>query len=180
MELTLFHKPNVCVEIGTFSGHSAIPVMSVLKLLKNGKMYIIEPWSNFEATKGLDPSDPQTQWWRSVNLKKAKSKFLKTIKKWDLESICKIVETSSLKAVDKIPEIDFLHIDGNCSEEGALNDTQLYLKKVHQGGYILISSILYSDNHKPTKMKSLFPIFAECEIISEIENGNIILFKKIR
>ena len=85
---------------------------------------------------------------------------------------------SSKKAVAYVPEIDFLHIDGNFSEEGALLDTQLYLPKVAKNGYILISNLLIMIGKHPSKMKALWPLFEQCEIICEIENGNAFLFRK--
>lgn len=178
MSLILLEKPSICVEIGTFLGHSAIPVLQVLKHLNIGKMYLIDSWTNNDAVKGLDPENIHTKWWASIDFKNIKHAFLKNIQSMNLTSYCTVIAAPSDQAISAIPEIDFLHIDGNFSEEGAFLDTQLYLPKVKTNGYILISNLFFQINHSATKMKSLFPIFEECEIIAEIENGNSILFKK--
>lgn len=51
MELIFLTKPQICVDIGSFNGSSALPVAATLKHIKNGKIYLIEAWSNEEAVK---------------------------------------------------------------------------------------------------------------------------------
>jgi len=61
-ELILLKHPKICVEIGTFSGSSALPILAGLKYLNKGSVYLIDPWSNQEAVKGLEPDDPNAVW----------------------------------------------------------------------------------------------------------------------
>ena len=44
---------------------------------------------------------------------------------------------SSVQAISQVQRIDFLHLDGNFSEEGSTLDCRLYLPKVIPGGYVL-------------------------------------------
>jgi hypothetical protein len=178
MQLVIVERPQTCVEIGAFSGSCTLPMLVALKHMKHGTAIVIDAWSNKEAVKGLDSNDPNTSWWNSVDLKSVKRSFLSMIHTWNLASYCKIIPTSSEMAASKIDSIDFLHLDGNFSEQGALLDTNLYLPKVKSGGYVLLSNVLIMVSGKPTKMKALWPIFDQCDIIAEIENGNAILFKK--
>ena len=168
----------VCVEVGTFSGASALPILTALKYLQVGHAYLIDAWSNQEAIKGIDNDDPNAIWWSQLDMNAVKSQFLQMLENKQLASYCTVIHAPSHQAVSKIESIDFLHLDGNFSEAGSLLDTQLYLPKVKSGGYILLSNVLVTVNQKPTKMRALWPLFNQCEIVSEIENGNAILFKK--
>lgn len=177
-ELVLVTKPKVCVEIGAFMGASTLPMLASLHYLKKGKAYIIEPWSCKEAIKGLPSDNPNTIWWSGLDMPNIKKHFAHMLNHWSLSSSCQILEMTSEQAVDQVPSIDFLHIDGNFSEKGALFDSEHYLPKVVPGGYVLISNVLVMIGEKPTKMKALWPIFDQCDIVCEIDDGNTLLFKK--
>jgi len=178
LELVVATKPKICVEIGAFTGSSALPMLVGLKYVKKGKAYIVEPWSNQEAIRGLPNNDPNSKWWAGLDMNAIKNQFNHTMHHWGLLPHFQLLKMTSKQAVSKIPNIDFLHLDGNFSEQGALSDTNLYLPKVVPGGYILLSNALVMVNGKAPKMKALWPLFDQCEIIHELENGNIILFKK--
>src|SRR5690348_4614810 len=49
MDLVYMTKPEVCVEIGAFTGSSVLPVAATLKYLQHGTMIAIDAWSNAEA-----------------------------------------------------------------------------------------------------------------------------------
>ena len=85
---------------------------------------------------------------------------------------------TSHEAVYQIPEIDLLHLDGNFSKIGALLDSVLYLPKIVPGGYVLLSNALATAGGKATKMKALWPLFEQCDLICEIDQGNALLFRK--
>lgn len=177
-ELVVAVRPAVCVEIGAFTGSSSLPMVAGLQYLNQGQAYIIDAWSNDEATSGLEKDDPNSVWWGNLDMSVIKGEFLKRMNSWSLSPYFRTLHMSSKAAISKLPPIDFLHIDGNFSEQGAKLDSELYLPKVVKGGYVLLSNILVTVNGKPTKMKALWSLFEYCEIISELENGNAILFKK--
>ena len=178
LRLVINTQPRVCVEIGAWTGSSTLPMVAGLQYLDQGQAYIIDAWSNQSAIQGLPKKDSNTTWWAEVNMQAVKNQFTYTMNFWSLNSYFQVCHMSSDQAISLIPAIDFLHLDGNFSEEGALLDSQLYVPKVTSGGYILLSNVLLIIEEKPTKMKALWPIFEQCDIIYEIENGNAILFKK--
>ena len=110
-------------------------------------------------------------------MENVKEQFSQMINNWSLSSYCTVLQAPSQQIARLIPSIDFLHIDGNFSEEGALSDTLLYLPKVKPGGYILLSNLCMMINNKATKAKALWPLFDQCKIVGEIDNGNSILFQ---
>lgn len=179
MDLIVQTKPNVCVEIGAFSGSCVLPVAATLKFLEKGKVYAVDAWSNSDAINGLDPNDKNTIWWSQVPMEKMKAKFDETIMKWILAEYCTTLHMTSEQAVDYFQTIDFLHLDGNFSEEISLKDAELYLPKVRSGGFILLSNLFNVVGDKLTKMKTLWRLMDECEVVFEIENSNVVLFRKL-
>lgn len=178
MELVLLTRPEVCVEIGAFTGSSVLPVAATLKHLKRGKVFAIDAWSNSEVIKYLDDKDPNRAWWSTVNMNDVYNIFQKMIQQWDLGSYCIPCRNPSNKAVQQIGPIDFLHLDGDYSEIGSLQDVNLYLPKVKSGGYILLSNLFTMINGKQPKMKAFCALFESCEMICEIERDNAVLFRK--
>jgi hypothetical protein len=178
LEHVVTHRPKICVEIGPFTGSSTLPLLAGLQYLNHGYAYVIDAWSNSEAIRWLPKEDPNAVWWGSLNMRAIKNQFIQTMDQWSLTPYFQVLHMSSQKAAAQIPGIDFLHLDGNFSEEGALLDTQLYLPKVVPNGHILISNVLIMIGNRPPKMKALWPLFEQCEIVCEIENGNAFLFRK--
>ncbi len=178
MDVVLVTRPKVCVEIGAFSGSSVLPIAATLKYLQHGKIYAIDAWSNPEAIKYLDNDDPNKHWWANVNMNVAYDKFRGMINKWELTPYCFPIRNPSNKAVNQIGSIDFLHLDGDYSEKGALEDVQLFIPKVKTDGYILLSNLFTTVKGKQPKIKSFCKLLESCEIVAEIEQDNAILFRK--
>jgi hypothetical protein len=179
MDLALLTHPKICVEIGAFTGSSVLPIAATLKYLGSGEIFAIDAWSNTEAIKHLTNDDPNRTWWSQVDMKAVHSSFQKLTRTWSLKRVCKEIYKSSEQAIHYIPaEIDFLHLDGDYSETGALQDVELYLPKVKIGGYILLSNVYVVINGKQPKIQAFMKLLDTCDIIEEIENGNACLFKK--
>lgn len=178
MDLIVLTQPKVCVEIGVFTGSSFLPMVAALSFLENGTAYAIDSWSNFEAIKGIPTNDQNYKWWSVVNMWEVKKLFLNTMDKWSFSKFYVVIPTSSKLAASKFDQIDFLHIDGNFSEQGSLEDVLFYLPKVVPGGYILLSNLFLKLDNQYPKMKSLSVLLEECEIIAEIDNSNAVLFQK--
>ncbi len=178
MDLIFTNRPQVCVEIGAFTGSSVLPAAATLKYLGKGHLYAIDAWSNEEAVKGVNMRDPNYAWWLQLDMLEIKTQFESLINQWELSFYCSIIHAPSETAINQIQEIDFLHLDGNMSEEGSLLDLQLFFPKVKSGGYVLLSNafLIVDGNH--TKMSSIWKLFDGCELISEIDGGNTLLFRK--
>ena len=178
MELILLNKPKVCVEIGVFTGSSFLPMAAALRFVNQGHAYAIDAWSNSEAIKGIPLNDPNYQWWSAVDMQQIYVNFVGTIDHWSLGSYCTNIHLPSKEASLQFDRIDFLCLDGNFSENGSLEDVMFYLPKVSSGGYILLSNLFITIGNKLPKMKSLWKLFDQCDLIAEIEQGNAVLFQK--
>ena len=180
MDLVRMEKPKVCVEIGAFTGSSVLPVAAALAYSKQGTIYAIDAWSNDVMVKNLDENDPNRPWWSTVDMSSVKQSFGHLMKKWSVQQFVHEIALPSNQAIHQIPEgIDFLHLDGDYSEQGSMQDVEFYVSKVKQGGYILLSNLYIMINGKQPKLKAFCALLETCDIVTEIENDNAILFKKI-
>lgn len=179
MDFIALTKPKTCVEIGAFTGSSVLPVATTLKFLGEGCIFAVDAWSNKAAIEGLPKNDPNALWWSQVDMDWVHDQFKEMIKKWSLEGFCIEVYSPSKRAVKNIPDdIDFLHLDGNFSEQGSSLDVSLYLPKVQSGGYILLSNFHTCIDGTQTKFDAFCTLFDECEYVCSIEDDNAILFRK--
>ncbi len=180
MELTLLEKPSICVEIGVFTGSTLLPVAATLKYLQKGKVYAIDPWSNEEAIKNCSELDPNIAWWQTLDMKAVFRSFLQMHRKWRLKSFCEVLKQPSkeVASIFEATSIDFLHIDGNYSEEGSLEDVALFLPKVRSGGYVLYSNFPWVVNGIQTRREALQKLLDSCEIVSIIDDRSSFLLRK--
>ncbi len=177
MDLIYQNRPEVCVEIGVFTGSSLLPVAATLKYLDHGHVYAVDAWSNEQVLKHVSTRDVNYAWWSTVNMAEVKIACMSLLHKWSVQSYCTLIPTASELAVEQVPEIDFLHLDGNFSEAGALLDAQLYLPKVKSGGYILLSRLYQDIDRHFTKMPAVWMLFDSCEIICNVD-PHAVLFRK--
>lgn len=175
IDLVLEVEPKVCVEIGVYGGSSVFPVASALKLLGKGVIIGIDPWDKAECLKYVDPIAEQAffDWWKKVNMNHIYLSFINMLKKYKLEEYCIIKKMTSQKASSEIDAIDILYIDGNHSEISSTQDVMMYLPKVCSGGYIWMDDALWEGTQQALNILS-----DSCEIITFLDKGNCILFKK--
>ncbi len=178
MDLTLMTRPEVCVEIGAFTGLSVLPVAATLQYLGQGKIFAVDAWSNEIASLNLEDNDPMKPWWSQVDMVKARQIFNQRMSTWLVKDFCTPVRKSSQQVKNKFDKIDFLHLDGDYSEVGSLADAKLYVPKVKKGGYILLSNLSIAPKGKQSKMKTFHYLLESSEIVTEIEHFNTILFRK--
>lgn len=127
----------VCVEIGVYAGKSAIPVALELKRNKSGKLYAIDPWDNFEASKGY--TKEHYQFWNTVNLKWARDIFYTALEETGCKEYVEIIEKPSDDA-PQISNIDLLYIDGQHTDQ-AIRDAIKYATQVKIDGYCFVDDL---------------------------------------
>jgi len=178
MDLILLTKPSICVEIGVFNGSTVLPVAATLKYVNHGKIYAVDAWSNVEASKNLRDNSSHKDWWSTVNMVDVARDFNSMIKAWALGNYCIPIHSTSENFSSQIETIDFLHLDGDFSSIGSLQDVEMYLPKVKKNGTILLSNATWSDNGKRPKSRAIFLLFDSCELLADIEKSNTLLFRK--
>ncbi len=162
VDTILHHQPTVCVEIGVFRGQSALVIGEALRKCGHGVLHAVDPWSHEEAIAGSNAT-ANNEWWMTVDLGAAKHEFLAEISKRGLQDyVIPVQSTSEDYARQTDFAVDFLHIDGNHSEEKSCQDVELWLPRLNSGGVIV-----FDDTDWPTTKRAQVAIEGVASCIYE-------------
>ena len=164
MNLLLANPSDVCVEIGVYGGSSFFPMASVLAFKKNGIAYAVDPWVNAACVEGYEETSNHNKYWGSVDLEKTMNTFIKGMHKNGLDAHYCIMRMSSAQAYRYFEDgsIDYIHIDGNHSEQSAIFDVRHWLPKVKKGGIICFDDAWWKSTQAAIKI-----LREQCEIMPE-------------
>ncbi|MGC1879177.1 MAG: class I SAM-dependent methyltransferase [Rhabdochlamydiaceae bacterium] len=165
MNLLLSNPSDACVELGVYGGSSFFPIVSTLAFKNQGIAYAIDPWTNDLCLEGYEEKDEaHAKYWGKVDLDKVMNKFIKKMHENGLDSRFQIMRTSSAQAYLQFDDesIDFIHIDGNHSEQSAIFDVQHWLPKVKKNGIICFDDAWWQSTQSAIKI-----MLNECDLMSE-------------
>jgi len=133
-------KKLIGAEVGCWKGVNAL---SILKTLNLKKLYLIDPYKPYKdydrslqvhkrfdslgIGKGFYDSNPQKV------MNEAKRQCQENVKGFDC---VEFMEKTSFEAVEYLPELDFVYIDGNHEYEYIKKDIELYWNKIKKGGIL--------------------------------------------
>lgn len=140
------------VEIGVWGGKSLIPVAMGLRANGIGKIYGIDPWSQEASVVGMDGVN--AHWWGQVDHEIIYRGLVQKIKQLGLGSYVELVKCTSKEAAE-VSNIDFLHIDGNHSEESAYFDVTKWAPLVVSGGVIVLDDINWTQRGRAEMEKTV-------------------------
>ena len=125
----------LCVELGVFAGRSLLPIALAAKY-KTGKAYGIDPWEKDAALEGNN-SELNDDWWSNIDYEHFFNYTHNVLKDANVDNYCTILRNKSRDVINKFDDmtIDFLHQDGNHSEEVTVEEVNRWYNKVKIGGY---------------------------------------------
>ena len=113
------------IEIGTYEGKNA---KDILKNLNINKIYLIDPWLEYNEYKEYKEPHPQKE------LDNAYQKTKRLLKRYQDKTIYLKDFASNVK--DKVQVVDYIYIDGNHTYKYVLEDCENYWTKVKDGGIL--------------------------------------------
>jgi predicted O-methyltransferase YrrM len=142
-------QARTCVEIGVFSGRSLVVIALALRELGQGLVYGIDPWLPEASNAGWDdkndPAGANREFWGRAqmypDMMRQCQAYVDTL---GLSSYVRLIHATSEEALPGIQEVaplDFLHIDGNHSEEASLFDVEHYVPLVREGGSVWMDDL---------------------------------------
>jgi len=144
-----FH-PRISIEIGVFGGKSFMPMAAAVTYIDQGRnrhrCYGIDVWEIEEASKNYEKNDKD--FWSNQNmLNMTYEQSLKYVEELNSNCVC-LIKTTSQDFIKnfKDGEIDFLHIDGNHSEEESYNDIVNWWPKMAKNGILVLDDIGWVSN----------------------------------
>lgn len=175
-DLVVLTEPKNVVDVGTGYGNTIYPIAAALGYLQKGKVFAVDAWSTSVALRNLSPTDPHYQWWSKMPMDHVYGCFAHKIKPF--AAYCHVIRKTSLEAIELLPKIDILHMDGDPTSTGALHDIECYLGKVRPNGYILISGLKTWIHGEPQKKEALALLDSCCERVCTIGEEEAALFCK--
>lgn len=164
MDVIFNNSSEICVEVGVYGGSSFFPIAAALAFTKHGMAYAIDPWYNNPCLEGYqkDVDEKIFKYWGKIDLEKVMQKFIKDMRRNDLDSNYTVMRCCSSEAAPLFEDasIDFLHIDGNHSEEASVNDVITWLPKVKSGGVICFDDAWWESTQKAIKL-----LLESCEFL---------------
>lgn len=160
-------KPKTAVEIGVFAGRSLLAI--ALTLPEGSTVIGIDPWAADASIRGFD--DENKTWWAQVDHDRIYTECTLAIKLLGIKNI-RLFRLTAEQALAQghIPDvIDFLHIDGNHSEESSCFDVANYVPRVPSG-----KAVWLDDLEWPCTQKAQAILFETCKLERTIVSGTAV------
>lgn len=164
MNLIHTNDSHVCVELGVYGGSSLFPLAAAVAFNHHGVVYAIDPWANSPCVEGYEGDEKFDNFWGKVDLNKTLYKFIENMHRNNLDAVYVIMRRTSEQSLEFFEDesIDFLHIDGNHSEQAALFDVKNWLPKVKKGGIICFDDAWWQSTQPAIQL-----LLQEADIIEE-------------
>lgn len=132
-------RPAIIVEVGVWSGRSAIP-MAIASRDYDGTVVAIDPWCHQASVEGQ--TGDNLEWWEKVDHEEIYRYFLQQCQAHNVNNID--VRRESSNKVNPPSGISLLHIDGNHGDQELL-DIRRFGSKVRPGGLCFLDDIAWGD-----------------------------------
>lgn len=146
--ITRVMQPKVGCEIGVFGGASVYPVVLAMSHSRIGSFVGIDPWEALPCLEGYNKEDPNYEWWAKVDYNAVYQGFMNGMARNGLSDIVTTMKMTGTQAAPKVPQLDYLHIDGNHTEESALRDVLTYVPKCRPGAIIIMDDVNWISTRK--------------------------------
>jgi len=165
-ELIVDTRPNLCVELGVYSGKSLIPQALALKSNQHGYIVGIDPWQNDAAAEG-DSDEANKRWWATIDLKQIRLFCEGNVRRFAVERYCATVpwRSENLAAAFQDGSVNIIHIDGNHTELASVRDVNLWLPKLTPQGYVW-----FDDFNWTTTAAAVRLLDERCDVVREVVN----------
>lgn len=120
------HDYRTIVEIGVFGGEGSAAILAKVKNLEH--LYAIDPYMQDLMNEGR-------KYWRASQ-ENTDELYERVKARFEDESRITLIRKKSHEAIDDIPEVDFIYLDGSHSYRVVKEDIRLYWEKVKPGGML--------------------------------------------
>jgi predicted O-methyltransferase YrrM len=141
-------RPKVGCEVGVFGGASVFPAALAMAHNQQGSFIGIDPWEAAPCLQGYQAGDPNFDWWAKVDYSAIYRGFVQGMARNGLSNVVTALKMTGREAVNQVPELDYLHIDGNHSEESSTADVHNYAPKCRSGALIVMDDVNWDTTRK--------------------------------
>ncbi|MFZ4099761.1 MAG: class I SAM-dependent methyltransferase [Chlamydiia bacterium] len=179
MDAVFIFQPRTTVEVGVFAGASLVPLALAVRQAKCGTVYAFDAWDPKTAAQYMEPSNPTHEWWSTLDMDSVHDQCIRSLSRWNLDDCVRVIRGASAKVSGQVAgPIDLLHLDGDFTEKGSLEDVDTYLPKLRVGGCLVVNNAFVKIGEKLTKAKCVQKILDCCELIGSADHDNALFFIK--
>ncbi len=151
MDYVALAKPQLCVEIGSFQGAISFAIGNTLAFNQKGILHTIDKWQYTPDESKKSEYNQFANFWYAIDTDGdlLYLDFLARHFQGNLRNYIHPLRIESLKAVKLFSDdsIDMLFLDGDFSQEYALNELIQYFPKVKKGGGIWLNRADLESKH---------------------------------
>lgn len=147
-------KPSTTVEIGVYTGKSAISMALTHKFLGHGQIVCIDPWSASASTEGYDGANKE--WWSGVDHGSIYKEFMTSIIRFGVTAQIDIRRAKS-DQVDPPKNIGLFHCDGQHTIQ-AVRDVERFAPNVIQHGFVVMDDLTWGNGEVTDAAQKLIPM----------------------
>ncbi len=140
-------RPQIVVELGVWSGGTAVPIAIALHHLGAGQLIAVDAWSTEASVDGQEGVN--ATWWRSVGAEgheRARLTFMARLKKHGITAkTCVVLHRRTDKAAVP-PVIDVLHHDANHGPQ-VIADIERWAPAVRVDGLLILNDLGWPGGH---------------------------------
>lgn len=150
--IVLAIRPAVVVELGVWTGGSAIPLGLALTAVGSGQLLAVDAWSA-EASVDGQAAEEHAQWWGvkmgDAGHRRAFEMFLARLRRHGVHPDRCAVRRQRTDVATVPPSIDLLHHDANHGPQ-AVRDIERWAPAVRLGGMLVIDDLAWHGGHVST------------------------------
>jgi predicted O-methyltransferase YrrM len=166
--LVVTERLRTVVEIGVHRGRSLVALGVAARSTPGAHAWGIDPYSLAAypdpTMGGAGPEGVDEYLLQVHDFEAARADATGAIDRLGLGGACSLLVRTAADAAPALPRpVDFLHVDGNHSEEAVRSDLAVYLPLMRPGGVVVIDDISWSSVRAAAE-----PALAGCEIVFEL------------
>ena len=148
-DLVIAHKPELCVEVGTFGGMSEIAIAMALRANGKGIIFGIDPWRIEPCLEGNN-LEANNDWWKQVPWGRIITEYYQRLQAFDLfewRAHFRKHDADCLKFFNG-ETVNLIHFDSNHSEEVSCATVVRWWPKLASGCVIIMDDIDWEGQSK--------------------------------
>jgi hypothetical protein len=168
VELIIQRKPKTLMEVGIYGGRSFFPMYWASKEYPGATLHGCDPYAREASAVGME--NENLSWWNQVDYEMLYKIFSAELLK--LNPLPVFYRTTGRNV--NLENVDYLHIDGNHSEEESLADVKYWMPRMTPKAVIV-----FDDCDWPSTRRAVDFLDRHCKLLYSMKTTNVANFYEV-